>query len=169
VLDVSGRILGLEQTRKELALLDATVRKELRKEARNITKPLVQDAKNRYPSTAKGRSPLRGVNYAWRDVGGDGFPYNQARAKRGVRFTCDITRKGRTVFRVRQIDAAATVLEVAGRTTSLGRAVSSRFGARDRFMWKAAVRTGPAVRRELQSAIDSLVRGINRKNERDAR
>ncbi len=169
MLDANARILGLEQARKELALLDATVRKELRKEAKNITRPLVQDAKTRYPSTSKGRSPLRGVNYAWAEIGGDGFPYNQARAKRGVRFTCDITRKGRTVFRVRQIDAAAAVLETAGRSNGLGRAVAARFGTRDRFMWRAAQAQLPAVRRQLQSAIDSLVNGINRKNERDAR
>ena len=169
MLDANARILGLEQARKELALLDATVRKELRKEAKNITRPLVQDAKTRYPSTSKGRSPLRGTNYAWAEIGGDGFPYNQTRAKRGVRFTCDITRKGRTVFRVRQIDAAAAVLETAGRSNGLGRAVAARFGTRDRFMWRAAQAQLPAVRRQLQSAIDSLVNGINRKNERDAR
>lgn len=169
MLDANARILGLEQARKELALLDATVRKELRKEAKNITRPLVQDAKTRYPSTSKGRSPLRGTNYAWAEIGGDGFPYNQTRAKRGVRFTCDITRKGRTVFRVRQIDAAAAVLETAGRSNGLGRAVAARFGTRDRFMWRAAQAQLPAVRRQLQAAIDSLVNGINRKNERDAR
>jgi hypothetical protein len=110
VLDAKARILGLDHVQEELALMDAGVRKQLRKDAKVIVRPLVQEAKATYPRTAKDRSPMRGINRAWKDVGGDSFPYNQPRAKRGVRFTCDISRQGRTVFRVRQVDAAAAVL-----------------------------------------------------------
>lgn len=168
MLDVETQIFGVRGAHQELKLLDSAIRKELRKEAKKIVRPLIEDAKNRYPKTQKKNSPIRGVNYAWAEIKGEGFPYIQARAKRGVRFSVDGTRKNRTVFRVRQVDAAASVLEVIGRSNGLGRAVSGRFGTRDRFMWRAAVRTGPAVRRELQATIMALVYGINRKNDRDA-
>jgi hypothetical protein len=167
VLGGDARILGLEEAQKELALMDAGVRKQLRKDAKVIVRPLVQEAKATYPRTAKDRSPMRGTNRAWQAVGGDSFPYNQPRARRGVRFTCDISRKGRTVFRVRQVDAAAAVLETV-QASGLGTVVRSYFGRRDRFMWKAAKKTQGQVRRELEQAINSFVRGTNAKNRRDA-
>lgn len=171
MLGVDAQLKGVQQAHRELALLDSAIRKELRKEAKKIVRPLVQEAQSMYPRTEKKKTPLKGVNYSWARIAGDGFPYNQARAKRGVRFTCDISRKDRTVFRVRQIDAAAAVLENVGKghPNPLGKAVAFRYGMKNRFMWEAATKKMPAVRRELQTAIIALVYGINRKNERDAR
>jgi len=170
VLDVDTRIKGIAQAQRQLAFIDAGVRRELRKDAKRIVAPIVNDAKAAYPRTAKDQSPLRGVNYAWKSVGGDGFPYVQARAKRGVKFTCDISRAGRTVFRVRQTDPAAAVLETAGRRSpnGLGRAVTQNFGSKNRFMWKAAQNKLFPIRREMQSTINAYIAGINRRNQREA-
>lgn len=167
MLGADARILGLEQAQKELALMDADVRKQLRREAKAIVRPLVQEAKAMYPKTQKNRSPMRGTNYKWYGGYGDLMPYEQGRAKRGVRFTCDVSRKGRTVFRVRQMDASASVLEVI-QASGLGNVVRFYFGRKDRFMWKAAEKTQGQVRRQLQAVIISYIGTVNKMNRRDA-
>jgi hypothetical protein len=147
--------------------MDAGIRKQLRKEAKAIVRPLVQDAKNAYPRTEKKKPPMRGVNYAWDSGRWLLLPYDQGRAKRGVRFSCDISRKGRTVFRVRQMDVAASVLEVI-QVSGLGATVRARYGRKDRFMWKAAKKSQGQVQRELLAAIVSYIGTVNKMNRRDA-
>lgn len=164
------RAQGISQAIAELAKLDPTLRKEIRRETKRIVRPIIDDAKTRYPKTAKGQSPLRGVNYNWAAISGSGFPYNQAAARRGLRFFCDISRPNRTVIRVRQINAAAAVLEYVGSRSNngLGEAVTARYGSRNRFLWKAAEAELPAVTREMRQVIERMVFGINRRNQTES-
>jgi len=156
---------GINEAIRELAKVDPTLRNDLKREAKQITRPIIDDAKKRYPNTAKGRSPLRGVNYNWEAIAGSGFPYDGAAARRGLRFFADIGRPNRTVIRVRQINAAAAVLEYVGPGNALGRAVGARYGFRNRFLWAAAEKELPNVTREMRIVVEKMVLGINRRNQ----
>lgn len=166
VADTQAR--GINEAIRELAKLDPTLRRDLKREAKQIVRPIIDDAKKRYPNTAKGRSPLRGVNYNWEAIAGSGFPYDGAAARRGLRFFADIGRPNRTVIRVRQINAAAAVLEYVGRGNALGQAVGARYGFRNRFLWASAEKEVPNVIREMRLVIDRMVFGINRRNQADS-
>lgn len=165
-IGVSSRVTGVEETIAALVKIDPAVRKTLRAEARQITKPIIDDAKKRYPVTRKKQSPLRGINYNWQYIAGSGFPYDVRAARRGLRFFADISQKNRTVIRVRQINAAAAVIEYVGRFNPLGQAVGSRFGFRDRFLWAAAENELPQVRDEVKQAIARFVRDYDRRGMR---
>jgi len=167
-IGVSSRVTGVNETITALANIDPAVRKALRAEARQITKPIIDDAKKRYPVTTKGQSPLRGINYNWQAVGGSGFPYDVRAARRGLRFFADIAQKNRTVIRVRQINAAAALIEYVGSRTNngLGEAVAGRYGTRNRFLWAAAESRVPQVRDEVRQAIARFVRDYDRRGMR---
>lgn len=164
MLGVDIKVAGLEQTLKQLAKIDPEIKKQFRKDAKDILKPLIDDARSTYPSQVPNRPPMRGDSRNWSFRGRQIFPYDRAAARRGVRFTISTKIPATTILRVRQVNPAASVLETAGRgsTNPLGNAVKQNFGSRDRFMWKAAKRKLPSVEAEMRQSIRRMIGNVNR-------
>lgn len=161
------RVDGLDTVLREIAKIDPDIKKQLRKDARQITKPIIDDAKQRYPVVRKKEPPIRGTAYKWNNDNARGpFPFDTARARRGLKFSVQFTRQG-TIIRVRQVDGAAILLENVGKNgnaSGLAYAVAYRYGMRDRFLWASAEKKLPAVRDELRDSIRTMLNNWNRRN-----
>ena len=150
MIHTSVRVDGVNKTLKVLKNLDPDIRKQFNKDAKEILQPVVDDAKGRYPNVY-----LSGMNRSWQT--GRIFPYTQARARRGVKVSVKQEKDG-TLLKITQTDAAASVIEFAGATTSnqLGRNLSTRFGHTGRVMWPAFV----AHANDIQTGIQDLIDGV---------
>lgn len=166
-IGASTRVDGLDTVLREIAKIDPEIKKQLRKDARQITKPIIDDAKQRYPTVRKKQPPIRGTAYKWENENARGpFPFDAARARRGLKFSVEFTKRG-TIIRVRQVDGAAILLENVGKGgnfSGLASAVAFRYGMRDRFLWASAEKKLPAVRDELRDSIRTMLRDWNRRN-----
>lgn len=150
MIRTSVRVDGVAKTLKVLKGLDPDIRKQFNKDAKEILRPVVDDAKGRYPDVY-----LSGMSRSWQT--GRIFPYTQARAKRGVKVSVKQEKDG-TLLKIVQTDAAASVVDYAGSSTSnqLGRNLSTRYGHPSRVMWPAFV----AHANDIQTGIQNLVDGV---------
>jgi hypothetical protein len=167
----SVRVDGVGAVLADLAKIDPEIKKQIRKDAREITKPVIEDAKNRYPSVQKNNPPLRGTAYPWYakngpEAGGGPFPFDVRRARRGLRFSVQFNPRV-TIIRVRQVDGAAILLESVGKNgnqSGLAKAVAFRYGNRDRFLWASAEKKVPNVRQEIAESMRTMIRNYNYRN-----
>jgi len=165
-IGASVRVDGVGAVLADLAKIDPEIKKQLRKDAREITKPVIDDAKTRYPQTRKKQPPLRGTAYPWNKDGTGPFPFDTGRARRGLKFSVQFTQK-QTIIRVRQIDGAAILLEMVGKSgnqSGLAKAVQSHYGMKDRFLWASAEKKLPAVRDEIRDSMRTMIRQYNQRN-----
>ena len=72
-------VYGLKEALKELRNVDPELRKTINKEAKELAKPAIDDAKASYPPRM-----LSGMERAWTQRGNQKFPYSQQKAQRGV-------------------------------------------------------------------------------------
>lgn len=87
------------------------------------------------------------------------MPYNARKAKSGVQARVDTRRAAHAVIAVVQRDAAATIIDMAGRRNPnpLGNSLN-RFGEPSRVMWPAAERNLDQVTREMSKAVADVMR-----------
>ena len=113
---------------KELGTIDKELQKEFRAQAAEIAKPAIEAVQQAYRQV-----PLSGMTEKWSDRGRRIFPFDVARAQRGVRFRLDYRRNAIGVMNIEQRDPAAAVFETAGRATgnplerSLNQVAMSRY------------------------------------------
>lgn len=113
---------------KELGTIDKELQKEFRAQAAEIAKPAIRAVQDAYRQV-----PLSGMAAKWTDRGRQVFPFNVARAQKGVRFRLDYRRNAIGVMNIEQRDAAAAIFETAGRATgnplerSLNSVATSRY------------------------------------------
>lgn len=150
MIHTSVRVDGVNKTLKVLKNLDPDIRKQFNKDAKVILRPVVDDAKSRYPANY-----LSGMGRSWET--GRIFPYTQARARRGVKVSVKQEKDG-TLLKITQTDAAASVIEFAGATTSnqLGRNLSRGFGRTGRVMWPAFVAHANDIQTGIQDLVDEV-------------
>lgn len=132
------------------------MRKQFDKDAREVVKPLMDDAKQRYT-----RVPLSGFNRRWKEI----TPRTIGRYRSGVTFKVNTSDKRGTVFTVLQRNAAASVFDMAGRRSSniLSRSLEAAgWGTASRVMWPAAETKGDAAVHELMRLVDEVAATINR-------
>ncbi len=112
VANVRGEITGVKEAIKTLRQIDPELRKQFTKDARQVAQPIIDDARNRYDETL-----LSGMKREWIQNGTAKFPYSQAKARRGVKFKVNTSRKTGTAIKIQQTDPAAAIIEVAGKKT----------------------------------------------------
>lgn len=139
-MPVTVEISGTKETIRTLSKIDPELRKEFVRSARAIGKPMVDAAKAKYTVL-----PLSGFRRRW-SPGGRAKPITPttiSRFRSGVSFRVDASKKARTVFRLTQRNAAAEIVDMAGRATPgnpLDRSLTSAgFGTPSRVMWPAAL------------------------------
>ena len=152
-------IVGAKEAIKALRKIDPELRKQFNRDAKAIVAPIIDDAKNNYPQNL-----LSGMQRRWTQRGNQKFPYDAAKARKGLKFKVDTSRRGGSTIRVQQMDPAASIIEFAGKKTA-NRLASGldRFARPARFMWPAAEKELPAVAEAVQATIEDALKEINRK------
>lgn len=154
---MSMQIQGLESTLKVLQKTKPEVKKQFFKDAKQIVKPAVDEAKNAYRSDY-----LSGMTRAWAPGGRPIFPWNQASAKKGVGVSTSLSKKQDAILTIVQKDAAAAIFDIAGKSTSnrFGNALNA-FNAPSRVMWRSYEQHSGAIEAEMSKSVDEVMARIN--------
>lgn len=173
-------VTGLDQLKKELAILAPDLKNQLTKVFRDQAKIVRDDARRTVPVDA----PMRG----WRTTksikgtarGGSGWPeWDSARIKAGIEYKAGVTAPGFSSkgskkffgYRVYNASPQGNILEVAGRKSSdTGTGVQfiqnlNRIGAPGRLIYKAfdrnQVQIAVVVNREVERIISEYETRLN--------
>jgi len=152
--EIRTEFVGAADAIKALRRLDPDLRKQFTKDVKEIARPIVSAAQNAYPDEY-----LSGMTRTWAPRGRPVMPYNARKAKSGVQARVDTRRGAHAVIAVVQRDAAATIIDMAGKRNAnpLGTALN-RFGQPSRVMWPAAEANIDGVTRELSAAVADVMR-----------
>lgn len=151
------QVQGLESTLKALQKIQPEVKKQFFKDAKQIVKPAVNEAKNAYRSDY-----LSGMTRAWSPGGRPIFPWNQASASKGVAVSTSLSKKQDAVLTIVQKDAAASIFDIAGKRSSnrLGNALNA-FNTPSRVMWRSYEQHAGAIEAEMKQSVDEVMTRIS--------
>jgi hypothetical protein len=161
VADIRIEVQGLKETLKALRRVDPELRKEFNRNARQVVKPITDLAKSKYT-----RLPLSGFRREWNYQGRELSPRTIGRFRSGVTFQVNTSKKGSSVFVVRQNNALAEIFDMAGRKTPgnpLDRSLRiAGWGSPSRVMWPAAEARITEVQGALLELVEDAAKVINR-------
>jgi hypothetical protein len=154
-------VAGAQDAIKALRKIDPELRKQFNRDVKEITAPIIDQAKKDYPPES---SVPSGVLRNWTQRGNLKFPYTAAAARRGLKAKIDTSRKSRSVIRVQQTNPAAVIMEVAGRRSPnpLGAALDDTIGRASRILWPAAEKQLPKVTKEMEAAVAKVMRTVSK-------
>lgn len=169
-MPVSAQVdmVGVKDAMRQLGQIDRELVKEFKAQAAEIAAPAIRAVQAEYRQV-----PLSGMERKWKD--GRIFPFNVARAQKGVRFRLDYRRKAIGILNIEQRDAGAAVFETAGRAndnklaTSLNNVAAQRFWQQvptvpTRLMGRAVFKAGrEGVTDKLRTLILDVSRTIERR------
>ncbi len=112
---VTTELVGVRQAIASLNKIEPGLRKQFATELNQIAAPAVQAAQSRYTTLGV---PLSGMARPWSNNGRKLFPFDPAKAAKGVKVKLDTRRSATSVIVIQQSDAAAAIFETAGRRTS---------------------------------------------------
>lgn len=164
--EIKTEVAGIKEAVKILGKIDKAARRELTKEFKRITQPMVDDAKQRVPMTP----PLSGMSRTWisKKSGVQLLPWDGTIAVRMIKPKIN-TRRPReyngitydlAAFTVMWSGGINTVYDMTGRrkTNLLSQNLTEKVGPPSRVMWPAAETTLPAVEGEMSDLINDLMR-----------
>ena len=150
------RVDGVNKAITVLKGMDPEIRKQFNKDAKAILRPVIDDAKSRYPA-----SYLSGMGRSWDS--GRIFPYVQSRARSKVKVSVKQEKNG-TLLKIVQLDVAASVIEFAKNDPSGGtlsrNLTASSSGAPSRVMWPAFDKHADQVADGVQELCDGVATRI---------
>ena len=152
-------IAGIKDAIRALNKIEPGLRKEFQQEATRIAQPAIEEAQRGYVGL-----PLSGMAYSWSKDGKKLFPYDPAKAARGVKVKLDAARNAVAVIVIQQTNVAAAIFEAAGRKTAnrLGESLGPLSPGRTRIIGPAVYRKRGAVTREMEQAALRIVNQVNR-------
>jgi len=152
--ELRTEFVGAADAIKALRKIDPDLRKQFTKDVKQIAQPIVSAAQNAYPAEY-----LSGMTRKWAPRGRPIMPYSQKKARSGVQARVDTKRGATAVIAVVQRDAAATIIDMAGKRNANPLATAlDRFGKPSRVMWRAYERTSLDIQFELRQLIDKINR-----------
>jgi hypothetical protein len=156
-------IVGAKDAIRSLNKIEPGLRKEFAAEATRIAQPAIQEAQSQYSRIGV---PLSGMEGNWTDsrTGRKIFPYNVAKALRGVKVKLQGDRRVTSVILIEQRDVATAVWETAGRKTPnrLGDQLGQLEPNRSRVLGPALFRKRNEVQGEMETAMLNVVRRVER-------
>ena len=154
-------VVGAKEAIKALRKIDPELRKQFNRDAKEITQPVIDDAKKGYPSPERVPS---GILRAWSQRGSAKFPYSPQAAARGLRFKVDTSKKSSSVIKVQQVNPAAVIIEVAGRNKAnrLGDALDKTIRQTSRVLWPSMEKKLPEVTDRMEKAVLDVVARVNK-------
>ena len=155
-------LVGVRQAVASLNKIEPGLRKQFAAELNQIAAPAIQAAQSRY--TALG-VPLSGMARPWSNNGRKLFPFDPAKAAKGVKVKLDTRRNATSVIVIQQGDAAAAIFETAGRknsntlATNLGKTPAQ---GRTRLFGPAVYSKIREVTKEIERATLQVISRVNR-------
>jgi len=151
------QVQGLESTLKALQKIQPEVKKQFFKDAKQIVRPAIDEAKGAYRSDY-----LSGMSRAWAPSGRPIFPWNQSTAVKGVAVATSLSKKQDAILTIVQKDAAAAIFDIAGKKTSnpLGRALNA-FNTPSRVMWRSYEQHAGAIEDEMSKSVDEVMARVS--------
>lgn len=156
------RVLGVQSALKELHKINPELRKQFTKRYKDITKPVVAQAKAAFPSDA----PLSGMGRPHTRLGG----WDGGLVRKGVIAKIN-TRKGRSqevaVFVIQQRTGWGSIFDIAGRSNASSQFVqnlmSKGYVGASRAMWPAYEANAPEVQRAVMDLVADVRDNVNKK------
>jgi hypothetical protein len=162
-------VIGAKEVLRQLGKVDRQLSNELRKNARTIMKPIVQDAKGNIPSVA-----LSGWSQSWtsKKTGTQLLPWSGTVAKSYVKAKTSTKRprefagitRDLAVFYVSWAGGVNAIFDMAGRKNNsvMAANLTGKFGPPSRIMWPAAQKNAPQVEAEMAKVTEQLMVYYNR-------
>jgi hypothetical protein len=158
-------VYGAKEAIRELGNIDKVRRRQLTKDAKKIAAPVVEAAKNSYPTEY-----LSGMARGWTQRGNQKFPYSQANARKGISVKVSASRKDSGVISIIQKDPAASIVDMAGKAGGQSpqgarfvQTLTMMFGGPSRVMWPAYESNEGRVEREMLELVEEVAREVNRR------
>jgi hypothetical protein len=159
---IKTELVGVRQAVASLNKIEPGLRKEFAAQLTAIAAPAIQAAQSRY--TALG-VPLSGMARPWANNGRKLFPFDPAKAAKGVKVKLDTRRNATSTIVILQGDAAAAIFETAGRknsntlATNLGKTPAQ---GRTRLFGPAVYSKIREVTKEIERATLQVISRVNR-------
>lgn len=152
---------GLESTLKALQKIQPEVKKQFFKDAKQIVKPAVNEAKGAYRSDY-----LSGMSRAWKDKdrGILLFPYNQLAASKGVAVATSLSKKQDAILTITQKDIGASILDMAGKRSNkrnFGSNLTAISDPPSRVMWRAYENNAGPIEAEMSKSVDEVMTRVS--------
>ena len=161
-MSASIEVLGINDAIRALNKIEPGLRKQFAADATEIAKPAIEEAQRRYAALDWGMARLRGVSYAWTSNGRKLFPYNVAKASRGLKVRLDADRRRTATILLEQRDPATAILESAGRANrnALGDALGPLRPGHTRVLGPALFSRKSQVTSAMEEASLKVVRRV---------
>jgi hypothetical protein len=157
----SIQIVGAKEAVRSLNKLEPGLRKQFAADATRIAQPAISEAQRRYNTVGV---PLSGMTRNWASNGRKIFPYNVAKASRGVKIKLQGDRRVTSVILIEQRDAATAVWESAGRktTNALGDALGFIKPNTSRVLGPSVFSRRDEISGEMEKAILEVTRRVEK-------
>jgi hypothetical protein len=154
-------IVGAKDAIRSLNKIEPGLRKEFAAEATRIAQPAIQEAQSQYSRIGV---PLSGMESNWTAGNRKIFPYNVAKALRGVKVKLQGDRRVTSVILIEQRDVATAVWETAGRANPnrLGDQLGQLSPGRSRVLGPSLFRKRAEVQGEMEQAMLNVVRRVEK-------
>ena len=154
-------IVGAKDAIRSLNKIEPGLRKEFGKEATRIAQPAIVEAQGTYQRIGM---PLSGMSRNWTAGNRKIFPYDVAKAVRGVKVKLQGDRRVTSVILLEQRDVATAVWETAGRANPnrLGDQLGQLSPGRFRVLGPALFRRRAEVQGEMEQAMLNVVRRVEK-------
>ena len=143
-------VLGAKDTLKALNKIDKELRKQFNADAKEIARPAIEEAQRNYVNM-----PLSGMARKWNTNGRQVFPYDRAKAVKGVQIKVDTSRKSSNAIAIQQRDPGTAIFESAGRKTSnrLGDSLGPLAPGRTRILGPSVLRRRGQVEEQMKQLV----------------
>jgi hypothetical protein len=143
-------VLGAKDTLKALNRIDKQLRKQFNADAKAVAAPAIEEAQRNYVAM-----PLSGMARKWNANGRQVFPYDRAKAVKGVQIKVDTSRKSSNAIAIQQRDPGTAIFESAGRKTSnrLGDSLGSLAPGRTRVLGPSVLRKRAQVEQQMRELV----------------
>jgi len=167
-LDVT--VVGVKDALRELRGFNKDLSNELRRDARKIMEPIVQEAQSNIPNIA-----LSGMSRSWtsKKSGVKLLPWSAPEAQRFVKAKTSSKRptefagvtRDVSAFYVSWAGGVNAIFDMAGRKNNsvMAANLTGKFGPPSRIMWSAAEKNAPEVEAQMKVVVDRLMTYYNTK------
>ena len=160
----SVEISGVKNAIKELRKIDPELRKQFNKDAKEVVRPVVEEAKSAYPDVV-----LTGMLRTWTQNGIQKFPYSSRKARSGVKLKVDTRGKAVSIINVAQNNPAAVIVDMAGKKGGGSRRgevfianLTEKAGRPSRVMWPAFESNETQVQFAMVQLINSVMERVDK-------
>jgi hypothetical protein len=143
-------VVGAKDTLKALNKIDKELRKQFNADAKEVAKPAIEEAQRNYV-----QMPLSGMARKWNANGRQVFPYDRAKAVKGVQIKVDTSRKSSNAIAIQQKDPGTAIFESAGRKTEnrLGNSLGPLAPGRTRVLGPSVLRKRGEVEKQMRQLV----------------